>query len=161
MEIIEKSLAVVEGAATAFWVGASAGFAFISAPATAHEANDLDLQAKITGASLERLASASIVAGGVSIACALLRSALDRKHVLNDLARAGAGCVAISLIAYHQDVIVPEMTELQHAMGGSFKSVPEEDPKRVAYREVHQESTSIFGGALLAGVAQIGLAAIR
>jgi len=56
---------------------------------------------------------------------------------------------------------VPRMTELQHAMGGSFRDVPSDDPNRVAYRGVHKESTRVFGGALLAGIAQIGLTAVR
>ncbi len=152
---------MVESVATAFWVGASAGFAFVSAPATAHEANDLDLQARITGVSLARLSRATGVAGGIAIACALARAALDEEHRANDVARFAAGCVALSLVAIHQRAIVPRMTELQHAMGGSFRDVPADDPNRVAYRGVHKESTRVFGGALLAGIAQIGLAAVR
>jgi hypothetical protein len=161
MTILEQGLAVVEGVATAFWVGASAGFAFVSAPVTAHEANDLDLQAKITGVSLARLTNATRVTGGVALACALLRAALDRKHRTNDLSRVAAGGVALSLITFHQSAIVPRMIELQHAMGGSFRDVPADDPNRGAYRAVHKDSTRAFGGALLAGIAQIGLNAVR
>ncbi len=161
MRVLGGTLAIVEGVATAFWVGASAGFAFVSAPVTAHEANDLDLQAKITGVSLARLANVTNVAGGIALGCAALRAALDPEHRSNDLARLAAGGLALGLIAFHQNAIVPRMTALQQAMGGSFRDVPSDDPKRIAYRAVHKESTRVFGGALLAGITQIGLGATR
>ena len=161
MAVIGRSLAVVEGVATAFWVGASAGFAFVSAPVTAHQANDLDLQAKITGVSLARLANVTAVAGGIALGCAALRAALDADHRSNDLARLALGGVALGLVAFHQNTIVPRMTALQQAMGGSFRDVPSDDPNRIAYRAAHKESTRVFGGALLAGISQIGLGATR
>jgi hypothetical protein len=160
MGFIGDALAAKETIATAAWVGAAAGFAFIAAPTIAHEANNLDLQAKITGATLDKIATFTYVAAGGAAACALLRAFGPRERA-NDLARAILGAGAIALIYNFQNEIVPEMTRLQHAMGGSFQDVPKDDPNRVAYRAVHEQSTRVFGGALLLGIAQLALGAAR
>jgi hypothetical protein len=161
MGFLRSSLAAVETTATAFWTGSSAGFAFLSAPTVAHEARDLDLQARITGATLEKVAAASYISGGLAIGAALAQAASSCESRGNDLARAACTAGALGLIAYHQSSIVPQMTELQQAMGGSFEAVAADDPNRVAYRAVHKESMRVFGGALLLGIASLMLGSGR
>ena len=53
-ERLRGELAAVETLGVAFWAGAAAGYAFLAAPTVAHQANDLDLQARITGTVLGR-----------------------------------------------------------------------------------------------------------
>lgn len=154
-------LSATETVGTAFWTGASAGYAFIAAPIVAHEANDLDLQARITGTALERIVDAAYVAGGLSIACAIGRTALDGDARPNDAIRAAAGIAALAALTVFRRRILPEMTRLQQAMGGSFKAVPSDDPNRIAYRAAHKASTHVFGMALLLGIGQLALGAVR
>jgi hypothetical protein len=161
MGFLRNTLAALETTATAFWVGSAAGFAFLSAPTVAHEANDLDLQARITGATLDKVAGAAYAAGGIAIGSALLTATISRDRRNNALVRAVCGAGALGLVAYHQSAIVPQMTGLQRAMGGSFEAVPQDDPNRVAYRAAHKDSTRIFGGALLLGIAQLMLGSGR
>ena len=161
MGFLSTILGATETIATGFWTGSAAGFAFLAAPTVAHEANDLDLQAKITGATLEKISNVTYVAGGIAIGCALLRAAIDGSDRKNDVTRAIAGVGALALINNFQNEIVPEMTRLQRAMGGSFKLIPEDDPNRIAYRAAHKESTRVFGSALLLGLAQLGMGASR
>jgi hypothetical protein len=146
--------------ATSFWTGASAGYAFIAAPIVAHEANDLDLQARITGKALGKIVNAAYVAGGVTVACAALQ-ATDPAERPNDLLRALFGIGALIALKNFQDDIVPKMAALQQAMGGSFKSIPADDPNRMAYRALHKRSTQVFGTALLLGIGQLVLGSVR
>jgi hypothetical protein len=160
MGFIDGALGATQTLATSFWTGASAGYAFIAAPIVAHEANDLDIQARITGRSLDKIVNVAYVAGGITIACAALQ-ALRSAERANDSARALLGAGALVALARFQNDIVPKMTQLQQAMGGSFKSIPEDDPNRIAYRALHKRSTQVFGTALLLGLGQLVLGAIR
>jgi hypothetical protein len=143
-----KILTAVEVLATAFWTGASAGFAFISAPIAFGLVEDRDVFATLTEESLARLATCANVAGSIAVTAAALRGAP---------LRGGLGAVALTLVNYHEKGIVPAMTAAQREMG-SLNGVAEDDPRRVAYREMHQTSTRVFGAALMLGVAQLVLA---
>jgi len=160
MALFDDFLAVVESLGVAFWAGAAAGYAFLAAPTVAHEANDLDLQARITGTVLGRVVDVANVCEAAAIACALLR-ARDADERPNDLARALAGGGAVAALRVFRTQVMPEMTRLQQAMGGSFRDVPEDDPNRIAYRAQHKRSTQVYGAALLCGIAQLILGSIR
>lgn len=160
MGLFNDALGTTQTLATSFWTGASAGYAFIAAPIVAHEANDLDLQAKITGKSLDRIVNVAYVAGGISIACAAAQACSAGERT-NDALRALAGLGALIALERFQHDILPKMTALQQSMGGSFNSIPPDDPNRVAYRAQHKRSTQMFGAALLLGIAQITLGSIR
>jgi hypothetical protein len=160
MALFDDFLAVVESLGVAFWAGAAAGYAFLAAPTVAHEANDLDLQARITGTVLGRVVEVANVCEAAAIACALLR-ARDADERPNDLARALAGVGAVAALRVFRTQVMPEMTRLQQAMGGSFRDVPEDDPNRIAYRAQHKRSTQVYGAALLCGIAQLILGSIR
>jgi hypothetical protein len=160
MGLLNGALSATQTLATSFWTGASAGYAFIAAPIVAHEANDLDLQARITGKSLDKIVNVAYLAGGVTIACAALQT-MDPTERANDSLRALFGVGALVALARFQHDIVPKMTEVQQAMGGSFKSIPEDDPNRAAYRALHKRSTQVFGTALLLGIGQLVLSAVR
>ncbi|MGD0476170.1 MAG: hypothetical protein ABSB70_23555 [Candidatus Velthaea sp.] len=160
MGFFDDTLSATQTLATSFWTGASAGFAFIAAPIVAHEANDLDLQAKITGKSLDKIVNVAYVAGGITIACAAIQATGPDERT-NDSLRALCGIGALIALERFQHDIVPKMTGLQQAMGGSFKSIPEDDPNRLAYRALHKRSTQVFGTALLLGLGQLILGAVR
>jgi hypothetical protein len=160
MGFLDGALCATQTLATSFWTGASAGFAFIAAPIVAHEANDLDLQARITGKSLDKIVNVAYVAGGITIACAALQ-ATDPSERANDSLRGLLGVGALIALERFQHDIVPQMTQLQQAMGGSFKSIAEDDPNRIAYRALHKRSTQVFGTALLLGLGQLVLNAVR
>jgi hypothetical protein len=158
--IFDDTLAAVETLSVAFWAGAAAGYAFLAAPTVAHEANDLDVQARITGTVLGRVVDVANVCEGAAIGSALLR-AREADERPNDLARACAGVGAVAALRVFRRQIMPEMMRLQQAMGGSFHDIPEDDPNRIAYRAQHKRSTQVFGAALLCGIAQLVLGNIR
>jgi hypothetical protein len=141
----DRVLAAVEVAATAFWTGASAGFAFISAPIAFSLVEDRDVFAEITRRTLQRLTVAANVAGGIAVTAAALRNAP---------LRAGIGTLGVALATYHDRAIVPPMTAAQAEMG-SLNAVAADDPRRIAYQAMHRTSTRVFGAALLLGIIQL------
>lgn len=158
---VSSALGAVEIGATALWVGASAGFAFVYAPIAFKLVTDRDTFAELTGQTLARLAALTFAAGGAAVGAALLRAAAGSEARKSDVIRALVGSAALAAIAYHETAVVPAMSEAQRAMGGSFKAVAEDDPARIAYRKKHEVSRSVYGGALLLGVTQLLLAATR
>ncbi len=158
---IDGALGAVEIGATALWVGASAGFAFVNAPVAFKLVTDRDVFAEITGQTLARLASLTYVSGGIAAGAALLRAVISPDARASDLIRAAAGGTALATVAYHESAIVPAMAEAQKAMGGSFQGVAEDDPARLAYKDMHDVSTRVYGSALLLGAAELLLAATR
>ncbi len=158
---LSGALGAVEIGGTALWVGASAGFAFVYAPIAFKLVTDRDTFAEITGQTLARLAALTFASGGVAAGAALLRAIVSPEARKSDVLRALIGGAALAAVAYHEAAIVPAMTQAQAAMGGSFKAVAEDDPARIAYREKHEVSRSVYGGALLLGVTQLLLASTR
>jgi hypothetical protein len=157
---LDKTLGVLEIGATAFWTGASAGFAAIDVPLAFKVLSDRDTISELTGRTLHRLAVSTYVAGGLASGAALARAALDGENRTYDALRALAGSAALVLIAYHESNIIPAMSEVKTAMG-SFAEAAEDDPKRLEYRALHSRSTRVWGTALLFGIVQLGLAAAR
>jgi hypothetical protein len=153
--VIARILTALEVTSTAFWVGASAGFAFVQAPVAFGLVTDRDVFADLTEQTLARTATCTYVAGGIALTAAAARIATDRTAIV----RAGAAAAAISAIAYHQSSIVPRMDTARRELG-SFNDTPDDDPKRVAYRAMHKESTRVYGAALLLGTLQLVLAAL-
>lgn len=158
---ISSALGAVEIGGTALWVGASAGFAFVYAPIAFKLVTDRDTFAEITGQTLARLAALTFAAGGAAAGAAFLRAIVSPEARKSDVIRALVGSAALAAVAYHENAIVPAMSEAQRAMGGSFQAVAEDDPARVAYRAQHEVSRRVYGGALVLGVAELLLAATR
>lgn len=157
VKTLDKTLGVLEIGATAFWTGASAGFAAIGVPLAFKVLTDRDTIAELTGQTLHRLAVATYVAGGLASGAALARAALGERRSYDAL-RALAGSAALVLIAYHETNVIPAMRDVKNAMG-SFREAAEDDPKRLEYRALHGRSTRVWGSALLFGVLQLTLAA--
>jgi hypothetical protein len=147
--MIRRLARSLEIGATAYWTGASAGFAFVSAPLAFHIVEDRDEFALLTEKTLGRLAASTYVSAGVAVVAALTQGSL---------LRAATSAAAIAAIRYHETEIVPEMTAAQVEMG-SLNDVADDDPKRARYQAMHQQSTRVFGAAMLLGIAQLFLAA--
>ncbi len=161
MKFADTTLAVIEALGTTTWTGAAIGFVATSAPTAARTINDPDTIAKLTGGTLTKIGRLAYTAGAAAVAAAALRAVLDDKARPSDIARALAGAAAIALIAYHNETIMTAMQAVQSELGGSFRSIAEDDPRRRAYRALHKRSRSVYGAALLAGVLEITLAAAR
>ncbi|GAC1430749.1 MAG: hypothetical protein NVSMB5_24920 [Candidatus Velthaea sp.] len=140
----------LEVGGTSLWTGASAGFAFVSAPLAFGIITDRDQFATLTGRSLARLARLSYIAGGIAIVAAGVRGSAVRTAL---------GAAALGALAYHERTIVPAMGAVQQELG-SFNDVAADHPKRLEYARMHKQSTRVFGAALLLGVAQLVLAAL-
>jgi uncharacterized protein DUF4149 len=145
----DRVLAAIEIPALGIWLGALAGFAFISAPLTFHAFAALDAQrfADLTAHTLGTLTMWGYVLGPVAIVTALLRaaSAGDRTW---DLARAALVAVALGLATYEARAIVPLMQAMT-------------DLRDPAYHALHQRSMLVYGAVVIVMLAALVLAAAR
>jgi hypothetical protein len=141
----DRVLAAIEILALGTWLGALAGFAFVTAP-LAYQLVGLSRFAALTAAALAVLTLWGYVFGGIAFGVALVRS-LDAASRRWDLVRVAVIAVALALATYEQRDIVPQMKTT--AIGTAH------------YRALHVESTRFYGGAMLAAAVALALAAAR
>ncbi len=145
----DRVLAAIEIPALGVWLGALAGFAFVSAPLAFRIVAPLDVGrfAALTAQSLGVLTAWGYVLGGIAIVVALLRSvtAGDRTW---DFGRALLVVVALALVTYQQRAIVPQMAAAT-------------DVHSAAYHALHTGSTIVYGGVVVLALVALVLAASR
>lgn len=145
----DRILAAIEILALGIWVGSLVAFAFVFAPLAFRLIAPLDVTrfGALIARTLGALSQWGYALGGVAVLTALLR-AIDAGDRVWDIARAGLVVVALGLTTIEQRAIVPRMEATT-------------DVNSDAYRALHRESTQIYGGALIFGLAALALAAAR
>jgi hypothetical protein len=145
----DRVLAAIEIPALGIWLGALLGFAFVSAPLAFRLIAPLDLArfAALTAASVGQLTIWGYVLGGIALLAAVARAvdAADRRW---DLARIVLLAVALGLIAWERQSVVPAMQATT-------------DLRSPQYRALHMRSSEIYGGAALCALIALVLAAAR
>ncbi|MBV9438922.1 MAG: DUF4149 domain-containing protein [Candidatus Eremiobacteraeota bacterium] len=146
---LDRLLAAIEIPALGVWLGALAGFAFVSAPLAFRivAPHDLARFSELTVATLVRLSTWAAVLGAVAIAAAIGRAvqAADR---ISEAIRILLVAVALALVAYERFGVIPAM----RALG---------DPGSPAFHALHGRSTVVYGGVLLCVLAALVSAAAR
>jgi len=145
----DRVLAAIEIPALGIWLGALAGFAFVSAPLAFRIVAPLDVTrfAALTAQTVGALTVWGYVLGTVAIVAGLLRAvtAGDRTW---DFGRAALIAVALGLATLEQRAIVPQMQTAT-------------DVHSAAYHALHQRSTQVYGGVVLLVFVALVLAAAR
>jgi hypothetical protein len=145
----DRILAAIELPALGLWLGALCGFAFVFAPVAFRIVAPLDTArfAALTATVLGMLATAGYICGGIAIVAALIRSreAGDRTY---DFLRALFVVLALGLVWAQSAFIIPAM-----AATTDFHSA--------AYRQLHSQSSTLYGGVLLLGIIAFIMGAAR
>jgi len=145
----DRVLAAIEIPALGIWLGALAGFAFVSAPLAFRIVAPLDVGrfAALTAQTIGVLTVWGYVLGALAIVAGLMRAvtAGDRTW---DFGRAALIVIALGLATYEQRAIVPEMLSSTDVHGA-------------AYHALHQRSSEVYGAALLLVFVALVLAAAR
>jgi hypothetical protein len=145
----DRVLAAIEVPALGIWLGALAGFAFVSAPLAFRIVAPLGVAhfAALTAQSIGVLTVWGYVLGAIAIVAAVLRAAGagDRRA---DVVRVTLVVVALGLATYQQRAIVPAMAATADVRGEQ-------------YQALHRRSTGVYGGVVLLVLAALVLAAAR
>jgi hypothetical protein len=154
-----RLFAVVEALALALWIGALAGFAFVYAPIAFNVVTDLDRFAALVARTIRALTVLGFVCGPIAIGAALIRSRWAPARLLA-FTRILLVALALALGAYDAYAVVPRMETTLRSFHGPFVKVPKSDPRRIAYDDLHAESSRVYGAALLLGLAAIAISAV-
>lgn len=139
----------------ASWIGASAFFAAVVAPA----AFDVLPTREDAGALVGRALPAIFVAGiAVGILLFVLEFVGRRRSWM--LARSIAVATAAVACAVAQLGIAPRITELRGELSGPLASLALADPQRVEFGRLHVMSVAALGVAILASFIALVLAAL-
>jgi hypothetical protein len=145
----DRVLAAIEIPALGIWLGALAGFAFVSAPLAFRLVAPLDVArfAALTAQSLGVLTIWGYVLGGLAIVAAVLRAVFAGDRVW-DFVRVLLVALALGLATYEQRAIVPVMAATTDVHGA-------------AYHDLHGRSTQVYGVVGLLALVSLVLAAVR
>ena len=141
------------------WVGGLLVLGAIGAPAifdvlaARHVADDRVLAGAIFGETLRRFHLLSYGCGGVLLATLLARGVLGPRP-RHFAVRLGLAFLMLVATAYSGMVVSGRIARAQAAIGGAPSSLPEGDPRRVAFGRLHATSTGLqliplLGGMLL------------
>lgn len=157
---VARIAAVIEQLALAMWIGSLIGFAFFTAPVAFRVVTNLDQFATFTGTVLAELSVLGYWCGAIAIVAAIVRS-LDAADRTWDLVRVALLLAMLGGVAYDSNAVVPAMEATLKGFGGSFGSVAETDPRRVEYRQLHDDSTRVYGVVVFLGLITVAIAAAR
>jgi uncharacterized membrane protein len=145
--------------ALTLWVGGLLALAAIAAPATfdvlaaRHVADDRLLGGAIFGEILRRFHLLSYTCGVVLLGTLLVRGVLGPRPTMF-AARLALVVVMLAATAYAGFVVSARIARVQAQIGAAPSSLPEGDPRRVAFGRLHAMSTGlelvpVLGGLLL------------
>jgi Domain of unknown function (DUF4149) len=145
----DRVLAAIEIPALGIWLGALAGFAFVSAPLAFRIVAPLDAGrfAALTAQSIAVLTVWGYVLGGLAVVAGALRSVMAGDRTW-DFARVALVVVALGLAVYERQAIVPAMQATADVHGA-------------AYHALHQQSSFVYGAVALLILVALVLAAVR
>ena len=110
----------------------------------------------IVGACLRILHQEGLFAGALLVVLFVAASATGvypRQMLRAPLAMV---VVMLALTAYSQFSIIPRMETYRIAAGGAIDAAPQSDPNRVAFNQLHNQSTHVERGRDAGGAAAVG-----
>jgi hypothetical protein len=143
----DRILSAIEITALGIWSGAQIGFAFIFAPITFRVLGDpLRFNAVVTPI-FGAMSILGYVCGAIAVAAAIARSR-DAGDRTADIVRAALVVIAIGLLIYHTQAIVPALTAVSDLTSRAFAGL-------------HDRSRVVYGGVLILALAALIMVAIR
>ena len=143
--------------ALTLWVGGLLALGAVAAPsifdvlAARQVANDRVLAGAIVGETLRRFHLLSYACGAVLLATLLARGVLGPRP-LHFASRIGLVLLMLAATLYSGVVVSSQIARLQTEIGAAPSSLPDGDPRRVAFGRLHATSTGLLLVPLLGGL---------
>jgi hypothetical protein len=140
------------------WLGGLLFFPIVAAEAFMH-LPDTHTAGTIVGSCLRILHQEGLFAGVLLVVLFVAASVMGvyPRQVLR--APLAMVVVMLALTAYSQFSIIPRMEAYRIAAGGAIDAVPPSDPNREGFNRLHNQSTHVEEGVMLAGLALVALLA--
>jgi len=140
------------------WLGGLLFFPIVAAEAFLH-LPDTHAAGTIVGSCLRILHQEGLFAGVLLVVLFVAASVVGvyPRQVLR--APLAVVMLMLALTAYSQFSIIPRMEAYRLAAGGAIDAVPPSDPNREAFNRLHNQSTHVEEGVMLAGLVLVVLLA--
>lgn len=139
------------------WTGALFGFAILTAPVVFRVVNSNTLAGQVTQAVLGTIDAIGFAVGAVAVLVYWL-AAKGRQRKGVAWLRPLLAAVMLLVSLYAHSAVVGRMAGIQARMDRPIDQLPKDDPLRAEFDRVHQQSRSLYGVVLLAGMALLVLA---
>jgi hypothetical protein len=143
--------------ALVFWIGGLAALGMLAAPAAfdvlgARAAEGRAAAGAVVGETLRRFTNATYLCAAVIVVSLAIRGVLGPRPRPFGI-RLATAALMIGASAYSGLVLGPAITQAQRSLGVSPSSLPEGDPRRVAFGRLHGRSVYVQLVPLLGGIA--------
>jgi len=153
----QQVVGFVEALLISVWIGSMIFFSFAVAPGAFAVLPSRELAGKVVTSAISKVELLGLIVGPLLI---LIQLAAWRGRNL-----AGTGkalrlillCVMIAMAALSRFWVSATLVSLRLAMGGMIDDVPQADPLRVQFNDMHRYSVALMGTAMLAGFAVLFL----
>lgn len=137
-------LFTVEVLALAIWLGGMVAIALV-APVIFQTVQSRDLAGRIFGEILTRLYVLIYVCGGILILTGLWQALVSHRFSRIEALRYGLVALMLALAVYSGTVILSEMASIQAALPAPIETLPDDDPARTRFNELHKLSERLMG----------------
>jgi len=146
--------AIIEIIAITIWVGGMAALAFIAAPAVFQSEPSREKAGKMFGLMLKRFHWVAYGCGLAILIAAALRWAGSFNHRLgaSEVTRYVMAALMLLLALYSGLGISRKLDSLREQIPGGIDRVSKDDPRRVAFNNLHRLSTTLMAFNLLLGL---------
>ena len=145
--------------ALAVWLGSMVFFAAV-APTAFSVLPTRELAGNVVNGTMRTLQTIAYVAGGVALAALLLRLPLERGLKMITIMKAAIVSFMLFISIFAGVAIAAPMAEMRSRIG-TIDKLPEDDPQRVRFNQLHKVSVMLMGVNMLAAIAVIGLEQVR
>lgn len=157
-------LNVVALLALAFWLGSLVFFGAVLAPTAfsvlpplfADRALGVHAAGAVVGTAISRLHYCGLICGIVFLVATFFLIRLQTLKLL--IVQAALVGAMLLLTLFSQFSIIPRMDTARASAGGVVEAVPESDPARQVFNQLHLESTRVEGLVLFCGLIAFCLA---
>ena len=141
----------------ALWLGAVLYFPVVAGTAFT-VLTDTHTAGTIVGQCLRFLHYEGLICGAL-IVLLLLVTQWVKAVPRSVIAPVAVTLVMLALTAFSQFSIIPRMENYRIAAGGAIDAVPPDNPNRIAFNKLHNQSETVEEGVMLAGLVLIVLIA--
>ncbi|MBV9074300.1 MAG: DUF4149 domain-containing protein [Acidobacteria bacterium] len=133
------------------WLGSIVFFSFVVAPSLFTILPKKEMAGAVVSVDLADLHLIGLACGALFLVATFIRKPPSARAT-----RVLAG-IMLALTAISLFGIMPQMTRIRNAAGGSIEALPPADAGRAAFDRLHQLSVGLEGAVLLAGIANLAL----
>lgn len=150
--IARQTTAFIEVLLLGVWLGSMIFFSFAVAPSAFAVLPTRELAGAMVTSTIGKVEVLALVIGPLLLLIQAVSVRIRSSSKLNNVLRSLCVLVMIAAAGLSRLWISPQMISLRAAMGGHIDDVPQGDPLRIQFNDLHQYSVGLMSAAMISGL---------